>query len=170
MSHFLRTEYPPTKAHTPPSQQKKHQKHEDLHRIDVSRIGGHNDCGAVPQRSRPGSAQSGAVRSARDPRACARRQGVRFECCCRTKPTYVHYIHCPLVYLSVPTFRYFFSWRDPALQGVEEDWLGARNFCRQRCMDSVSLETSNENEWIKQRLVDGKVSLIYFCHLAHWHL
>lgn len=54
-------------------------------------------------------------------------------------------------------FRYFFSWRDPALKGVEEDWLGARNYCRQRCMDSVSLETSNENEWIKRRLVDDKV-------------
>lgn len=57
---------------------------------------------------------------------------------------------------------YFFSWRDPALQGVEEDWLNARNYCRQRCMDSVSLESSNENEWIKQRLVDGKVSIILF--------
>lgn len=55
---------------------------------------------------------------------------------------------------------YFFSWRDPALQGVEEDWLGARNYCRQRCMDSISVETSPENEWIKQRIVDGKVSEI----------
>jgi hypothetical protein len=74
---------------------------------------------------------------------------------------------------------YFFSWRDSALQGngtffwlnnsiltfdypsgVEEDWLGARNYCRQRCMDSVSTETSPENEWIKQRIVDGKVSVI----------
>lgn len=54
--------------------------------------------------------------------------------------------------------RYFFSWRDPALKGIEEDWLGARNYCRKRCMDSVSLETSNENEWIKRRLVDDKVS------------
>lgn len=34
-------------------------------------------------------------------------------------------------------------------------------------MDSVSLETSNENEWIKQRLVDGKVSnFIYFINLV----
>lgn len=57
---------------------------------------------------------------------------------------------------------YFFSWRDPALQGVEEDWLGARNFCRKRCMDSVSLETSNENEWIKKRMVEEKVNLLDF--------
>lgn len=50
-----------------------------------------------------------------------------------------------------------FSWRDQSLKGVEEDWLGARNYCRKRCMDSVSVETSNENEWIKKRLVDEKV-------------
>lgn len=54
--------------------------------------------------------------------------------------------------------RYFFSWRDPTLAGAEKDWLDARNFCRQRCMDSVSVETSPENEWIKQKIVDGKVS------------
>lgn len=52
---------------------------------------------------------------------------------------------------------YFFSWRDPALRGVEEDWLSARNYCRQRCMDLVSLETSDENEWVKQRIVQDKV-------------
>lgn len=73
---------------------------------------------------------------------------------------------------------YWFSWRDQNTQGLkslktfegkhvetvkfcdnsgkEEDWLAARNFCRQRCMDSVSVETSPENEWIKQRLTDGK--------------
>jgi hypothetical protein len=28
-------------------------------------------------------------------------------------------------------------------------------------MDSVSVETSPENEWIKQRIVDGKVSFCY---------
>uniref|UniRef100_A0A1A9V8I6 C-type lectin domain-containing protein n=1 Tax=Glossina austeni TaxID=7395 RepID=A0A1A9V8I6_GLOAU len=52
---------------------------------------------------------------------------------------------------------YFFSWRDPALKGVEEDWLTARNYCRRRCMDSVSLETSLENEWVKQRVVNENV-------------
>lgn len=61
-------------------------------------------------------------------------------------------------YIFIEISRYFFSWRDPALKGVEEDWLGARNYCRQRCMDSVSLETSNENEWIKSRLVNEKVN------------
>lgn len=52
---------------------------------------------------------------------------------------------------------YLFSWREPSLKGVEEDWLGARNYCRQRCMDLVSLETSAENEWIKERIVRDKV-------------
>ncbi|XP_063701274.1 uncharacterized protein LOC134831472 [Culicoides brevitarsis] len=56
---------------------------------------------------------------------------------------------------------YFFSWRDPNLKGVEEDWLSARNYCRQRCMDTVSTETSPENEWIKQKLVDEKVKYIW---------
>jgi len=41
---------------------------------------------------------------------------------------------------------------------VEEDWLTARNYCRRRCMDSVSLETSLENEWIKQYVVRENVS------------
>lgn len=56
---------------------------------------------------------------------------------------------------------YWFSWKDPNTQGKEEDWLAARNFCRQRCMDSVSVETSPENEWIKQRIVDGKQKYIW---------
>lgn len=60
-------------------------------------------------------------------------------------------------YLS-PDKGYFFSWRDPALRGVEEDWLSARNYCRQRCMDLVSLETSDENEWVKNRIVQDKVN------------
>ena len=59
-------------------------------------------------------------------------------------------------------YRYFFSWRDPTQNNVEKDWLDARNYCRQRCMDSVSVETSPENEWVKQRIVDGKVSDKWF--------
>lgn len=61
---------------------------------------------------------------------------------------------------SVTDKGYFFSWRDPALRGVEEDWLSARNYCRQRCMDLVSLETSDENEWVKARIVQDKVSIL----------
>lgn len=64
--------------------------------------------------------------------------------------------------------RYFFSWRDPALKGVEDDWLGARNYCRKMCMDSVSLETSNENEWIKSRMVNEKVHIYYYTLFARF--
>ncbi|KAF5270478.1 hypothetical protein FQA39_LY08356 [Lamprigera yunnana] len=56
---------------------------------------------------------------------------------------------------------YFFSWRDANLRGTEEDWLGARNYCRQRCMDSISLETNPENEWVKQKLVNENVKYIW---------
>lgn len=52
---------------------------------------------------------------------------------------------------------YFFSWRDPITNKQEEDWLGVRNWCRMRCMDAVSLQTSQENEYIKRRMVEGKL-------------
>lgn len=56
---------------------------------------------------------------------------------------------------------YFFSWKEPALAGTEEDWLGGRNYCRKRCMDLVSLETQGENQFIKQQIVEG-FYLIFF--------
>ncbi|XP_067013814.2 uncharacterized protein [Anabrus simplex] len=56
---------------------------------------------------------------------------------------------------------YFFSWRDPQTAGQDEDWLGARNFCRQRCMDLVSLETQPENEYIKRKIVEGQQKYIW---------
>lgn len=49
---------------------------------------------------------------------------------------------------------YWFSWKDNT-DGKERDWLDGRNFCRRRCMDLVSLETSQENEFIKKRIVQG---------------
>lgn len=50
---------------------------------------------------------------------------------------------------------YFFSWRDPITAKQEEDWLGVRNWCRKRCMDSISLQTSEKNDWAKQQLIQG---------------
>lgn len=50
---------------------------------------------------------------------------------------------------------YYFSWKDASTAKTEMDWLGIRNWCRQRCMDSVSTESSAENEYIKKKLVDG---------------
>lgn len=56
---------------------------------------------------------------------------------------------------------YFFSWRDPALKDAQYDWLDARNYCRRRCMETISLETSIENEWIKAQIVKDNVRCIF---------
>uniref|UniRef100_A0A1B6CVR4 C-type lectin domain-containing protein n=1 Tax=Clastoptera arizonana TaxID=38151 RepID=A0A1B6CVR4_9HEMI len=56
---------------------------------------------------------------------------------------------------------YFFSWKDPVTKNQEEDWLGVRNWCRMRCMDAVSLQTSQENEYIKRRMVEAKIRYIW---------
>ncbi|TGZ38132.1 Uncharacterized protein DBV15_09993 [Temnothorax longispinosus] len=47
---------------------------------------------------------------------------------------------------------YFFSWEHQPTRNLEVDWLDARNICRRHCMDAVSLETPQENEFIKQRI------------------
>lgn len=56
---------------------------------------------------------------------------------------------------------YYYSWADPRTNGQEVDWLSGRNFCRQRCMDLVSLETSAENEFIKSRIVQSERGIFY---------
>lgn len=50
---------------------------------------------------------------------------------------------------------YFFSWEDPSTSNLELNWIEAREFCRARCMDVVSIESRRENEFIKQRIVNG---------------
>ncbi|KAK6633217.1 hypothetical protein RUM44_003818 [Polyplax serrata] len=55
---------------------------------------------------------------------------------------------------------YWFSWRDPS-NNRERDWLDGRNFCRQRCMDLVSLETSVENEFIKAKIAEAQQKYIW---------
>jgi len=56
---------------------------------------------------------------------------------------------------------YFFSWEHGPTRGLETDWLDARNYCRQRCMDTVALETPQENEFIKQRVGAGRQRYIW---------
>nr|CAH0100071.1 unnamed protein product [Daphnia galeata] len=58
------------------------------------------------------------------------------------------------------THNYFFSWLHPATASLEVDWLDARNVCRRHCMDAVSLETLQENEFIKQQLARCKLFYI----------
>ncbi|XP_017764165.1 PREDICTED: uncharacterized protein LOC108553676 isoform X1 [Eufriesea mexicana] len=56
---------------------------------------------------------------------------------------------------------YFFSWEHQPTRSLEVDWLDSRNICRRHCMDAVSLETPQENEFIKQRLARGNVRFIW---------
>ena len=50
------------------------------------------------------------------------------------------------------------TWRsnDPSVQRANWDWFNARNYCRKRCMDLVSIETQAEYEWLKERIA-GKL-------------
>lgn len=73
--------------------------------------------------------------------------------------------------------NYFYQWRGKRRHIVEsslhnrvfffsenldkEDWLGARNFCRMRCMDTVSLETPQENEWMKNTIAKEHIAEIW---------
>lgn len=56
---------------------------------------------------------------------------------------------------------YFFSWEHAPTRSLEVDWLDARNICRRHCMDAVSLETPQENEFVKQRISRGNVRYIW---------
>lgn len=56
---------------------------------------------------------------------------------------------------------YFFSWEHAPTRSLEVDWLDARNICRRHCMDAVSMETPQENEFIKQRIARGNVRFIW---------
>ncbi|XP_059082440.1 uncharacterized protein LOC131879961 isoform X2 [Tigriopus californicus] len=50
--------------------------------------------------------------------------------------------------------RYWMSWKsdDPQLRTAEWDWFNARNYCRKRCMDLVSIETREEYEFLKSHM------------------
>jgi hypothetical protein len=44
---------------------------------------------------------------------------------------------------------YFFSWENKVTKNLTVAWLTGRNICRRHCMDLVSLETAEENAFIK---------------------
>ena len=50
--------------------------------------------------------------------------------------------------------NYLFSWQsnDAGVRSANWDWFNARNYCRKRCMDLVSIETQDEYQWLKQRI------------------
>ena len=42
---------------------------------------------------------------------------------------------------------YHFSWLAVG-KNTKWDWEGARNYCRKFCMDSISIETKQEKDWV----------------------
>ena len=44
------------------------------------------------------------------------------------------------------------------------DWLTGRNICRRHCMDLVSIETREENEFVKQRMINGLIRSVDIRH------
>jgi len=47
---------------------------------------------------------------------------------------------------------YYFTWLEKDTRNLFLNWLDARNWCRERCMDLVSLETPQEIQLIKQSM------------------
>ena len=45
-----------------------------------------------------------------------------------------------------------FQDNDANVKNAKWDWFNARNYCRKRCMDLVSIETKAESDWINQQL------------------
>lgn len=64
---------------------------------------------------------------------------------------------------------YMFTWEEPKTAGLQLGWAEAREFCRARCMDLVSLETQDENDFIKERISKGNF-LIFNASFSTWHL
>ena len=48
--------------------------------------------------------------------------------------------------------EYFFSWLERDTRNLFLNWLDARNWCRERCMDLVSLDSPQEIELVKQSI------------------
>ncbi|PSN43552.1 hypothetical protein C0J52_03690, partial [Blattella germanica] len=56
---------------------------------------------------------------------------------------------------------YLFTWEDPKTTSLELSWPEAREFCRARCMELVSLETKEENEFINEHIKKGEVKYVW---------
>ena len=76
---------------------------------------------------------------------------------------YVHH-HYTLIsgtfHFSLDGHGYFYSQYHPDHSEDKEDWLDARNACREYCMDLVSLETPFENDMIEDFLIQRKKKLV----------
>ena len=75
---------------------------------------------------------------------------------------YVRYQHYTLIsgtfHFSLDGHGYFYSQYHPDHSEDKEDWLDARNACREYCMDLISLETPFENDMIEEFLTTSTFS------------
>ena len=64
---------------------------------------------------------------------------------------------------------YWVSWQsdDHRLSTANWSWFNARNYCRKRCMDLVSIETPQEYDFIKSLLDPSKISFKHRSNVAH---
>ena len=61
-------------------------------------------------------------------------------------------------HFSLDGHGYFYSQYHPDHSEDKEDWLDARNTCREYCMDLISLETPFENDMIEEFLTTSTFS------------
>ncbi|CAG7719448.1 unnamed protein product [Allacma fusca] len=54
------------------------------------------------------------------------------------------------IHTKLGTSGYYFTWLEKDTRNLFLNWLDARNWCRERCMDLVSLETPQEIQLIKE--------------------
>lgn len=106
-----------------------------------------------------------------DPRSCSNRK-LLFEAkldLCLISLIFLYFPYTTIKGVRHASYRdargvahsYFFSWEHAPTRSLEVDWLDARNICRRHCMDAVSLETPQENEFVKQRIARGNVRYIW---------
>lgn len=57
--------------------------------------------------------------------------------------------------------HFYFASENTNFKGHEASWLDARNLCRERCMDLVSIETSTENKMIQDLVVEHNLNAIW---------
>ena len=64
---------------------------------------------------------------------------------------------------------YWVSWQsdDHRLSTANWSWFNARNYCRKRCMDLVSIETPQEYDFIKSLLDPSKISFKHRSNVTH---
>lgn len=57
--------------------------------------------------------------------------------------------------------NYFFSNNHPDTKGREVSWMEARNICRKYCMDTISIESQDEFDKVKEILEEYLVDYIW---------